>query len=150
MKLPFFHAVFLASIRFNTYLWQSILNSMENFVEILVIIVVVTFAVVKQISKSSKEEKKKYHETDPSWENEEMEDMEYERTTPAPFLSYEHDLYHSPSKATEQSPRKKQTKKTKTPPPVLEEPVENKEFNIQSTEEVRRGIIWSEILNRKY
>jgi hypothetical protein len=48
---------------------------------------------------------------------------------------------------------KKQTKRSDTPAPPLpirEEPDDVQEFDIYSTEEVRRAIIWSEILNRKY
>lgn len=111
---------------------------MGDIVQVLIVIGIIVFAIVKQLNKSS-EEAKKQQQPQRSWprEDEEMEEMEFERPISEPFLSYDFD-HHTPSPKPQDSP------------PAPEEPAENQEFNIQSTEEVRRAIIWSEILNRKY
>lgn len=124
---------------------------MGDIVQVLIIIGIIIFAIVKQIAGNSEEGKKQRPKMNIPQEDEEMEDMEYETTSPSPFLS--HDLNHySPSNTAEHRSSRKQTHKTEIPPPppIQEEPGGNQEFNIQSAEEVRRGIIWSEILNRKY
>lgn len=125
---------------------------MGDIVQVLIIIGIIIFAIVKQIAGNSEEGKKQRPKMNIPQEDEEMEDMEYERTSPPPFLTHEYDLYSTPSNTTEHRPSRKQTHKTEIPPPppIQEEPGGNQEFNIQSAEEVRRGIIWSEILNRKY
>ena len=124
---------------------------MGDIVQVLIVIGIIIFAVVKQLIGNSEEGKKQRPKMNVPRKDEKMEDMEYEKTSPTPFLSHEYDLYNSPpSKTVEHHSSRKQTTKAEISPPVQEEPSGNQEFNIESTEEVRRAIIWSEILNRKY
>jgi hypothetical protein len=120
---------------------------MGNNFQILIIIGIVVFAVVKQLAGLNKKGKKQQRPpvTLPK-DNEEWEEWDY--TPPAP--SYEVVKQPLPSPKTK---KPKQTKKPEAPapqPPIKEEPENAPEFDICSTEEVRRAIIWSEILNRKY
>lgn len=110
-------------------------------IQVLIIIGVIVFAVVKQLLKKDEEAPKKqpqpYVPEDYYTKYNEPEQVTKARD---PFLSYD-DLH-----PTHDQP----TLKQHSSPPIQEEPEADQEFNIHSTEEVRRGILWSEILNRKY
>ncbi|NDV80673.1 hypothetical protein [Bacteroides sp. 51] len=124
---------------------------MGDIVQVLIVIGIIIFAVVRKAIGNGEEGKQQRPKMNIPQRDREMEDMEYERTNPAPFLSYDYDLPPSAPKTAEHTPRR-QTQKSEIPPPppIQEESSGNQEFNIESAEEVRRGIIWSEILNRKY
>jgi hypothetical protein len=114
---------------------------MENMFNVLVIVGLIIFVVVRLLIRSGEDGKKQRRP--PVTLPEDDEEWEYNYAT----LS---------AGVREQQPSGKQTKKqTKAPkapapPPVQEEPNDEREFDIRSAEEVRRAIIWSEILNRKY
>lgn len=124
-----------------------------DIIQVLIIVGIIIFAVVKQLLTSGEEKKKQQHPPMklPQMEDEDTEEEFSGRTAPEPFLSYDYELPSS-SQATKRSSSKKSTRKTEAPtsPLIQEEPENEQEFNIRSAEEVRRAIIWSEILNRKY
>lgn len=75
------------------------------------------------------------------------------KKTPKPFLTYDYDPatpLHQPEKLQLSKEKAKTERLAPPPPPIPEEPETDLEFNIQSQEEVRKAVIWSEILNRKY
>lgn len=117
---------------------------MENIIQILIVTgFIIIFAVVRQLAGSNKKGKERHRLPLPG-DDEEWEEWGHDHST------------LSAGMATQQL-SKKQTKRKQTrssdppvPPPVREEPDDIQEFDIYSTEEVRRAIIWSEILNRKY
>lgn len=118
---------------------------MGDILQILIIIGIIIFAVVKQIAGSSEEGKKQQRRPvvlPDEDDDEDWKEMEIAKERHKPFLSYDFDHYN-PLDDTKQE--------ISPPPPIQEEPGEEEsEFDIHSTEEVRRAIIWSEILNRKY
>lgn len=113
---------------------------MGHIIQVLIIIGIIVFAIVKRIARSSEEEREERQRQQPR-RSMPMEEDE-------PFLSYDYDpiVENKPSapkpKATEQPPSES--------PPIQDATDSNPDFNIHSTEEARRAIIWSEILNRKY
>jgi len=123
-----------------------------DIIQVLIIIGIIIFAVVKQLWGSKEEENKPQQKNRIPREEKEMADTEYDYTDPQPFLSYDYEpLTPSLETLRRSSPKRPDTRiEITAPPPIQEEPEEQQEFNIQSTEEVRRAIIWSEILNRKY
>jgi len=127
---------------------------MGDIIQILIIIGVIIFALVKQVSKASEEAKQKQANRPMPVEDNEVEDWEFEKEQkkPTPFLSYDYDPLDSINTTKQTPPKKKlaENPKIPAPPPIQEEPATEQEFDIHSTEEVRRAIIWSEILNRKY
>ncbi|NDV65731.1 hypothetical protein [Bacteroides sp. 224] len=70
--------------------------------------------------------------------------------TPPPFLAI--DAPASSKKTTKKKPDSAITLKAEkyNSSSIQQEQTTESEFNIHSTEEVRRAVIWSEILNRKY
>lgn len=112
-----------------------------EIIQVLIVIGIIVFAVVKQLLKKDEETSTKQPQTYvPDDYYTKYDEPEQGRKITDPFLSYD-DL-----NPTHEQPISKQH----SSPPIVEEPEAEQEFNIHSDEEVRRGIIWSEILNRKY
>ena len=104
---------------------------MDSVIFALIVIGVIIASVIKQLNKKA-------------------EESERERQ-PEPKQPYEaaYQEYQSPpTRAKAPSPNKPEQPKKVSPPPVQTTP--EQEFDIHSMDEVRRAIIWSEILNRKY
>ena len=110
---------------------------MGDIVQILIIICIIIFAGVKKLIGNDKKEKKERPGMPIPQAYDPMEEEE-DYDPPPPLESAQY--------PTQQN----QTQKTGMPPLIQQEPDGSGEFNIESAEEVRRGIIWSEILNRKY
>lgn len=121
---------------------------MEDIVQVLIVIGVIAFSVVKKLIDSNKEEEKKQRpKVDNPWEAEDV----YEDTSPKIFEEGQYSTYTPPTLTIKQPSPKKHTRIADTSPPLQEGTDEqHQEFNIESVEEARRAIIWSEILNRKY
>lgn len=129
---------------------------MESIFQVLLVIAVIVYAIVRQSNESANKRKKQAEANTP---------RPYQPTTakhtgrvsPEPFLSYdyEEDYHLSPTdRRLAQSSIHTQTLNEKENGAALSPTTEpsdtEQEFDIHSTENVRRGIIWSEILNRKY
>ncbi|MCD7899565.1 MAG: hypothetical protein LUH22_06750 [Bacteroides sp.] len=129
-----------------------------SIIQVLFIIGIIIYIVVKQLNKAASVNQ----EQPPSYDNKEdvyidAEEEDYVFNTPSPFAPASTQNYPANKKDKSiSSPFGKSHKVKKTSsilpppehPPTAEE--EQADFNIRSIEEVRRGIIWSEILNRKY
>ncbi len=118
---------------------------MGEILQALIVIGIIVFVVVKQLTASSQKEEDKEPQRHPS------SGLPKEK----PFLAYDHD--YSLSNTTTSYPAGSFTETTKpsgttnSSPPLQESTDDDApEFDIHSTEEVRRAVIWSEILNRKY
>ncbi|MDR3118385.1 MAG: hypothetical protein LBU44_03055 [Mediterranea sp.] len=116
---------------------------MEDIFKTILIFGLIIFAVVRKLISSGKEREKRQHQPAQPKNDEEWDDY-----YPLPTLSVGTTKQQTVKKQTV----KKQVRQPEPPPslPVAEEPNEGREFDIRSTEEVRRAIVWSEILNRKY
>lgn len=112
---------------------------MENLFQIFIIVVVVIIALVKQFGKAAKQAKEE----------------QVKMNIPEIYEEVENESYTPPT-SYKKAKRKPVTKHSSsqsgipTSPPIPEEPNADTEFDISSSEEIRRAIIWSEILNRKY
>ncbi|MDR0744968.1 MAG: hypothetical protein LBF17_00520 [Mediterranea sp.] len=111
---------------------------MEDIFQIVVIIgLIIFFAVIRRLMASGEEGKERRRRPVTLSEDNEVCD---------------NDHFTFSAKIAERQHSKKQIKRSEpsVPPPVREEPDDAREFDIHSAEEVRRAVIWSEILNRKY
>lgn len=123
---------------------------MEYF-QLLIFIGLIIFAIVKQALKIKKEEEEEgkasgLDNVDP------MPDFRDTPTNRQPLPSQQ---YSAQALQEKPKPRKtvKKTENNPISPPPEEAPSPTSEehpFDIHSIEEVRRAVIWSEILNKKY
>lgn len=115
---------------------------MDGILEILTLIGVISYVVYK----GSRETRKQV-------DTGQMPDLDFDDLDEVQATTVSQPI-SSPTKPVSETSSPKRTRKTNriaAPTPTQEEPTGNdQEFNIQSAEEVRRAIIWSEILNRKY
>lgn len=131
----------------NNYLWQTKTKAtMEDVLQFLLVAGILAFGIFKQFNK----EKAKNQE----------------KRSPMPVPEYEYEpefeevvLFEEPKKQMTVHPKpalpKEGVRSTYVPTtrPKTSKKAETsgkKEFSIQTTEEARRAIIWSEILRRKY
>ena len=114
---------------------------MEDIYQIIIIAAIIAFTIIKKLISAGEEKKKRQRPpvTLPEYDKEREEATVVKKNT-KPFLSFDYD-HSTPFAGTAERP---------APPLIPEETDEVREFDIHSTEEVRRAIIWSEILNRKY
>ncbi|NDW13556.1 hypothetical protein D0T50_11740 [Bacteroides sp. 214] len=77
-------------------------------------------------------------------------EMEYETFEAEPEVKVPEQTLPIETLVSSHSVRQQKTKKHSVPTPREQEPHPREEFDITSIDEVRRGIIWSEILKRKY
>lgn len=116
---------------------------MEDFFQVLVIIGIIAVAVIKQFAKKAEETQKQKPVVNP------YEDMDFPPLPPVPPISEK--PFKPVTRITTPRPSSILENKPGDTPILQEEQISEKpEFDIQSAEEVRKAIIWSEILNRKY
>lgn len=118
---------------------------MGDILQVLIVIGIIVFAIVRQsaVSREKEKEQRRSPVARPTADEEDRYKAETAKKSPKPFLSCDYDYSTSFAGTTEQQ--------LSAPTPVGEEPDDDKTaFDIRSAEEVRRAIIWSEILNRKY
>lgn len=141
MKLPFFVCInSIYQIKFLSLTHN--LNCMVSIFQVLIIVGIIVFAIAKQIWETAEKKQKQAKASTPNSNRPEGPvQRKSEKPQRTPFLShdYEQNLHLSSS-----------TNASQAIPPVEESPEPEPEFDIHSAEEVRRGIIWSEILKRKY
>lgn len=168
MKLPFFIANLLATIRLFGYLWRwnKHILSMEDILKFLLVAGVIIIGFVRQARKGAKNNPAPSrddndvpfpHETHPlpeSWEgipipppqptDRPQAPKEKYRQTTEPFIpkTYQtQQVVPHDKPATQRPPHTNRHAETEDTTPAID---------IQSAEEIRKGIIWSEILQRKY
>lgn len=164
VKLPFFIAILLATIRLFGYLWRwnKHILSMEDILKFLLVAGVIIIGFVKQAKKEAKNTSAPSKEDDDvfqpniphplpeNWEgipvqplqptNTAQKSDKKHRQTAKPFIPRNYQTKQT-GLHNEPAPQTSLTQKTEDAPPAV---------NIQSAEEIRKGIIWSEILQRKY
>lgn len=118
---------------------------MENIFQVLIVIGIIIFAIVKQASDAAAKKRKQPPANTPEPYRPETATKRYEKPTSTPFLSSSSDMLQAKSSITSQFQKENSTATSSS---VAEYP--DIELDIHSAEEVQKGIIWSEILKRKY
>lgn len=122
---------------------------MGDILQVLIILGIIGFAVVKQVLKTNKQinDNQAPPVYIPDGEEDYYPEMSLDAPPPPPaavtvqqFKARQKDTLHTPSKSPRQALKSH----------LQETEDVTQEFDIHSPEEIRRGIIWSEILNRKY
>lgn len=121
-----------------------------SIIQVIIVIGVVTYLVVKKLNKDAvaQQEQVSEYESDPDYDEDDIYEDVDEGTvsnTPSPFVpsSTATHVFGKNNKKTQSSKLRPER-----PPITIDE--EQAAFDIRSVEEVKRAIIWSEILNRKY
>lgn len=120
---------------------------MTASLQLIIVIATIAIFVIRLFGKVKTEVEDKMEQANRSSQYE--DEIEFEDETADTFLTFDYE----PSARTQKSSRNTPPKKVVSPtPPTSEESAEdsNPELDIHSAEEVRRAIIWSEILKRKY
>lgn len=120
---------------------------MGDILQVLIILGFIGFAVVRQVLKTNAQNSE--NQTPPVYIPDEQEDYYPEMTfdsPPPPPASMTVQQFKATQKDTLHAPKPREVLKSH----LQESETTTQEFDIHSAEEVRKGIIWSEILNRKY
>lgn len=127
---------------------------MEGVFQVLIVIGIIVFAIVRQADEAAEKRKKRARTNTPKPYRPETTVDYGDKPVPAPFLSYDYEQNMLSSPSTNMLQAESSIKNTAqniaVSSPITELQDTEQEFDIHSTEDVRRGIIWTEILNRKY
>lgn len=120
--------------------------TMTASLQVIIVIAAIAIFVIRFLGKMKNEVEDKMEQANRPSPYEDGTEFEGETDS---FLTFD---YEPPTQAQKPPLRKSQKKAPPKAAPILEEPEQDTppEFDIHSPEEVRRAIIWSEILNRKY
>ncbi len=103
-----------------------------DIIQVLIILGIIGFGIIRQVMKANAQNAE--NQAPPVY----MPDEQEEEITVQQFKARQKDTLHTPKPREALKSHLQETEDV------------TQEFDIHSAEEIRRGIIWSEILNRKY
>jgi hypothetical protein len=121
---------------------------MDGILNILIIVGFIVFAILRQVLKPAEDKPQKPNPTVPYGMEESFPEITI--TPETTFRESVQTVNRPPKKHPTKTSNKTKPREVVSESPLQKNETVNSDIDTQSIEEIRKGIIWFEILNRKY